>query len=257
MTAAPIMSLVATVFTLTWCLLYMKWVLAKSQKAGETYVVTTADGGTAAGDKELPPLGLSLIPMVLLIVIIFVGSFKRIEGIILPALVLSIVSAAILFRRYLPKQIATINAGLTSAVSPVVLTAAAVGIGSVVVAAPGFKAIQGMLVHIPGGPLINLVITSMSVSAFTGTATGGMGIMMEYFSQGYLAAGLAPEVIHRIANIACSALGALPHSGVIFAVFAVMGLTHKEGYRHIFWTVVIGQIVGLVPAIILASIGIV
>ncbi|MDD5170427.1 MAG: hypothetical protein PHN75_16545 [Syntrophales bacterium] len=257
MTAAPIMSMVAAFFTLTWCLLYMKWALAKSQKAGETYVVTAADGGTAAGDKELPSLWLSLTPLILLIGIIFAGSFNRIDGIILPALVLSIACAAMLFRRYVPNQIATLNAGLTSAMSPTILTAAAVGIGSVVVAAPGFKAIQGLLVQLPGGPLINLAVTSMSLSAIMGTATGAIGIIMEYFSQSYLTAGLSPEVIHRIANITCGSLGALPHSGVIFAVFAVMGLTHKEAYKHIFWVVVVGQFIGLIPAVILASFGIV
>ena len=70
----------------------------------------------------------------------------------------------------------------------------------------------------------------------------------------YLEMGINPGVLHKIASAACITLDSLPHNGVMVTVLACCGLTHKEGYKHLFAITVVGSIIILIEAIVLASI---
>ena len=66
--------------------------------------------------------------------------------------------------------------------------------------------------------------------------------------------GVDPGVLHKIAACACITLDSLPHNGVMVTVLACCGLTHKEGYRHLFAITVVGSIITLILAVITGSI---
>jgi len=250
--AAPLVGLVSTAVVVIFTLWYMKSQMNKAIKAGEIYVLTNADTATSQ-ERELPSLGTSLLPMIVLIAIIFVGSFMKVQNIILIALSVSIIFAVIMFRKHSANLLGSINIGATNALGPVTLTAAAIGFGGVVAAAPGFSVIGKLFLSIPGSPLISLSVVTAFFSAVTGSATGGLGIVMKAFAPTYLSMGVAPEAIHRIAAIA-SGFGSMPHSGAILATLALMGLNHKEGYRHLFMTNIVGNFLALVVGVALAII---
>ena len=46
--------------------------------------------------------------------------------------------------------------------------------------------------------------------------------------------GIPPEVLHRIAAMACGGMDSLPHNGAIVTMLGVVGLTHRQAYKHIF-----------------------
>ena len=69
--------------------------------------------------------------------------------------------------------------------------------------------------------------------------------------------GIDPQVLHRVATIACGGLDSLPHNGAVVTLLAVCGLTHKKSYFDIMMVSVIIPIVALIAAIILGSMGIV
>ena len=60
--------------------------------------------------------------------------------------------------------------------------------------------------------------------------------------------GINPGVLHKIASAACITLDSLPHNGVMVTVLACFGLTHKEGYKHLFAITVVGSIIILIEA---------
>jgi H+/gluconate symporter-like permease len=246
------MSIVCSVVVLVFSLLYIKWQLKLSAAAGEIYEIGGAEANVDVKPEELPPLGLAMTPMILLISVIFIGSTMRIPDIIIPALAISVISASILLKNHLPNQIATLNAGAINAVAPVFLTAAAVGVGSVTAAAPGFKLILNALSGLPGGPLTQLTAITGLMSVVTASPSGALGIVIPAFGKAWLASGLSPEVIHRVSAISAGAFGAMPHCGLVFAMMAVAGLRHKDVFRHFFFIGFIGGIIALIVAIMMS-----
>ncbi|MBK5261481.1 MAG: GntP family permease [Peptostreptococcaceae bacterium] len=249
--AAPLIGIIGSVVVIAFSLWYMKIELIKAKKADEHYIVSASDTQDVKTDN-LPSVGVSLLPLLLLIVIIIVGSVMKIPNILLIALLISIVSAAVVFNKHISNHTVTLNTGATAAVVPAVFTAAAVGFGIVVAAAPGFQIISNLILGIPGSPLLSLSVSTGLMSAVTGSSSGSLGIIMEAFSKTYLAQGINPEIIHRIAAMSSGPLSAMPHSGAVLALLALTGLTHKQAYRHIFVIVVVGGLISLAVALVMA-----
>lgn len=248
LTSAPLVGIAGTLTIIIWGLWYMKKELNKAVAAGEVYDGPEID---EADDEDVPSPGLSLLPLICLIGTIITGSIFKVAGIIIPALLLAIIVAAIIFRTYLKNQIKTINLGAVNGVNPAFFTAAAVGFGIVVAAAPGFKVISDAILSIPGSPLISLSVATGLLGCITASSSGALGIAMEAFANTYMALGIDPGAIHRIAAIA-SGIGCLPHAGAVFAMFAACGLNHANSYRHVFWIEVAGQFFALIAALIVA-----
>ena len=76
---------------------------------------------------------------------------------------------------------------------------------------------------------------------------------MELFAKQFLALGLNPEVIHRIASLATAGLDVLPHNGAVITALAVVGLTHKEAYKPIFMLAVLTPLFTNAIALVVAT----
>ena len=58
-------------------------------------------------------------------------------------------------------------------------------------------------------------------------------LALNMLAQG-VAAGIPPEVLHRIAAMACGGMDTLPHNGAVITLLMVSGLTHRQAYGDIF-----------------------
>jgi H+/gluconate symporter-like permease len=116
-------------------------------------------------------------------------------------------------------------------------TASEYGFGAVVAALPGFKHVADALQAIPN-PLVNEAVAVTALAGITGSASGGMGIALGAMADSFLAnahaAGIPPDVLHRIAAMASGGMDTLPHNGAVITLLAVTGLTHRQSYRDIF-----------------------
>ena len=116
-------------------------------------------------------------------------------------------------------------------------TASEYGFGAVIAALPGFRVIADSLRAIPH-PLINEAITVNLLAGLTGSASGGLSIalaaMADTFLQNAHAAGIPPEVLHRIASMASGGMDTLPHNGAVITLLTVTGLSHRQSYGNIF-----------------------
>lgn len=253
LTAAPLLGLVGTIVVVSFGLWYMKRELDKSIRKGEEYEVkATIITIEVCEDDNIPNIGVSLAPLLLLIAVILFGSIFKIQNIIVLALVTSLLFSSVILGRYTMSQREIINSGALGAISPIFFTASAVGFGSVISAAPGFKLISDLILHIPGNPLISLSIVTSLMSIITGSSSGSLGIIMQGFAKLYLDMGISPDVLHRIATMSSGPLSIMPHSGVVLTFFALTGLNHKDSYRHIFMTVVVGSFLAMLVALALA-----
>jgi len=249
-TAAPFIGIVATIFTLAIGVYYIKKQLDKSQQEGLTFnEEDTAKGVASASakmDGNVPPVFLSVIPPVLLLVVLNI-----LDNVIL-ALVAGIVISAILFMNYIPNQLPTINQGAANSIMPLLNTCAVVGFGTVVAATVGYELIAATLMEMPGGPMVSLAVTTNLLAGVTGSASGGLAIALEHLAPSFMEMGIGADVIHRISAIASGGLDALPHNGAVITLLLAAGISHREGYKHIFWVGVVAPVLATIPAILLA-----
>ncbi len=145
-----------------------------------------------------------------------------------------------------------IASGLEGGIGGIGGYAGVVAFGSVVSNSEAFAAIVQWVISMEMNPYAQGVFATMVVSAVTGSSSGGLRIMFTAFADGFLASGVNLELLHRLVSISAGALDTLPHSPGLFLMFAVLGLTHKEAYKHVFWTTVfIPSVITLVSLAIL------
>lgn len=252
--AAPALGLIASALVIAGNYLLLGWMIARSKRQGEGYEGSdplAAKAAAARGDEDaaLPNVWLAFAPSVTLLVMLNV-----LKADVLLALLGGIVTGLIVFHRQLPHKLKTLTAGATNSAIPVINTCADVGFGTVVGGVIGFKLISGTLLGMPGSPLVSLSMATQLLCGITGSATGGLGIAMELFSKQYLATGLNPAVIHRVAALATAGLDVLPHNGAVITALAVVGLTHREAYKPIFLLAVVTPLITNAIAVGLAAI---
>jgi H+/gluconate symporter-like permease len=196
----------------------------------------------------LPNIWLSLVPplVVLLLLNIDLPYTKRDVVIALTA---GIVSCMVLFWRYYVNILDTLNKGALNTVVPVVNTCADVGYGMAVAATTGFKVVTAWLLTLPMNPIISLSVATNIMAAITGSASGGLGIILETIAPKYLALGLNPHLVSRILSMSSGAFDAMPHNGAVITMLAVAGLTHVQAYKHFFWGHVMATTIALFFAI--------
>lgn len=242
-TAAPLLGIVAGIFVVAFNVWYMKRELAKSHVRGEGYEEKAGVENTAKGDgseKALPNFWISLLPSIAVII-----SLNIVKIDIVWSLVIGCLVAAACFWRYLDNHLSTINTGAFNTAIPVINTCADVGYGMAVAASSGFKLVTDFLVSIPGNPVVSLTIATYLMTGMTGSASGGLGIVLETLISKYVAMGLNPEMLHRVVAIAAGSFDAMPHNGVVITTLAVAGLTHKQAYKHIWWSHVVSTFLAM------------
>jgi H+/gluconate symporter-like permease len=141
---------------------------------------------------------------------------------------------------------------------PLMNTASEVGYGATIAALPAFAIIRSaMLDFVPGNPLVSEAASVSVLAGITGSASGGLSIALESLGATYqqraLAAGVSPEIMHRVASMASGGLDSLPHNGAVITLLIICGLTHRESYADIGMVTVVIPLVALALVIALAG----
>lgn len=152
----------------------------------------------------------------------------------------------------------TVNEGSFGSMLPILNTATEVGYGTVIASLAGFVVIRDLVLGIaPGNPLISQAVSINVLAGITGSASGGMSIALKTLGPEYLAmanaAGINPELLHRIATMASGCMDSLPHNGAVISLLAICRLTHRESYGFIAMNTVVFPLIALVVVITLGT----
>ena len=128
--------------------------------------------------------------------------------------------------------------------------------GRVVAASPGFELFKEGLFNLPLPSIVILIISLLVPTVVTGSSSSALTISFDAFTDKYLATGLDPEVIHRIATMS-SNMSLMPHCAGVVNALAIVKLTHREIYKHYFMIGIVMMFATVVFASILASLGVV
>ena len=112
--------------------------------------------------------------------------------------------------------------------------------------------------RLAAGPLISLTVAINVLAGLTGTASGGMTIVLNILGDTYLRLaaehGIDPALMHRVTTIGAGTLDALPHNGTVLMVLQVSGLTHRESYLDMVMTVIVACIIALAAILVLGMV---
>lgn len=155
----------------------------------------------------------------------------------------------------------TINDGAISSLLAITNTASEVGYGNVISSLAAFAIVKTALLGISSNPLIGEAVAVSALAGITGSASGGLSIALAALGDTYMQVAqqmnISPEVLHRIAAMACGGLDSLPHNGAVITLLAITGLTHKDSYIDIGMCTVVMPILAVAVGIVLAGFGLV
>jgi H+/gluconate symporter-like permease len=186
-----------------------------------------------------------------------IGAVSGIWSVVVALAAANLTVLAVNIRR-MPSPRESLDAGANSAALPMLMIASLVGFGAVVAALPAFSVVRDVVFSIQGGPLVSLTVAMNVLAGLTGTASGGMAIVLNAFGDNFLRLasqhGIDPQLMHRITTTSAGTLDALPHNGTVLLLLQISGLTHRESYLDMVMTVIVGCLIGLVALLILGSV---
>lgn len=265
--AAPVFGTLGTIIILVAGIAYLEWRKRKAQAAGEGYGEDHINEPVLLEDTSLPNPILSALPLISVLVITLI-----LQKVIFPhwniaswvtqkpygiakdgvvgtmnnwALIIALVCGTIIAFIINPIRIKgnvakAINAGAIGSLLAVMNTSSEVGFGNVIKTLPGFHSIAHALININphGSPLLSEAVSVNVLAGTTGSASGGMSIVLDMFGKQYLAwankSGISPQLLHRVAAMASGGMDTLPHNGAVITLLGIAGLTHKQSYKDIF-----------------------
>ena len=143
--------------------------------------------------------------------------------------------------------------GFNNGIFPCIIIAAVVGVGKVVSSTEVFALIQNNIINLPLPGLLKVAAITTIIAGITGSASGGLTIALELFGDTFVSWGYTPEIIHRVASIACGGLDTLPWNGTVVMLFALSGVSYKKGYLHVAMETVILPLLSLIPVFLYYS----
>lgn len=244
--------------------------------AGEGYGDDTQ--APSANDAPVPSVWVALMPMVLVVLLNAwmskwvlpqmdwsilqearmggLSDAKSLIGIwsIIVALSVANVCLLVVHRQRWANWMKTLNDGATSSMLPMLNTATEVGYGTVIASLAGFALIRDALLSVaPGNPLVSQAVAVNVLAGITGSASGGMSIALNALGSEFTtmaqAAGISPELLHRVATMASGCMDTLPHNGAVISLLVICGLTHKASYKYIAMNTVVFPLVALAAVV--------
>jgi H+/gluconate symporter-like permease len=263
--AAGRLGIIGSAFILAAGLSYLEWQRVKAKRAGEGYGTGHTQEPEISEETKLPSPWLAILPLVVVFVMnkaftsLIPAAFGptntvKLAGLADPlvtevpkvvaiwaveaALILGILTVvALAFQTMRSRFAQGTQAAVAGSLLASMNTASEYGFGAVMAALPGFLVIKQALRAIPN-PLVNEAITVTALAGITGSASGGLSIALAAMATQFLAAanaaGISPQVLHRVASMASGGMDTLPHNGAVITLLAVTGLTHRQSYRDIF-----------------------
>lgn len=176
---------------------------------------------------------------------------------IIVALIIAILFIIVVHWQRWRNVVESLNAGTMGSLLPIFNTASEVGYGNVIASLPAFLVVKNAVLGISENPLVSEAVAVNVLAGITGSASGGMSIALSTLGTKYLelanAAGISPELLHRVAVMSSGCFDSLPHNGAVITLLGICRLTHRQSYFDIFMVTVVIPLLGLVTVITLGT----
>lgn len=253
--AAPLMGIICGIAMFVMCAAYGEWASKKARERNEewSYPANVDPKNYEIDPAQLPAAWKGFLTIICLIAIIIIGSHRGMNATFIAVVAMiigSIMVVALNADRFFGKVkwLKLFTDGMTGGVTSIGGIAAILGFGAVVRATPAYQDIIDWALGLNMNPLLLAVVVTCIVCAIAGGSSSGQRIMYETMAPTFIASGANLPVLHRLVAIASGSLDTLPHSSGLFLVYDLLGLTHKNAYRHSFAVSVVVPLIVTVAA---------
>lgn len=269
--AAPLLGIFGGTLMLVLGMTYLERERVAAKAAGEGFEPGPRDviPDLSEIEKDVPHWSLAALPLVLVIATILAPRLVQLAGagegvawiafatsqpVLWPAIALILASALALalFPAVRGEPLKAMGLGTQDAIMPLMATSAVIGFGGVVSQTAGFALFVDTVVNSPIEPHLSMFAAASAVSGITGSSSGGLQIFMATMAEPYLALGIAPDELHRLAAMASGGFDSLPHCGAVIAMLQITQLTHKQAYKEVGVVTVVVPVVATLFTILLA-----
>jgi H+/gluconate symporter-like permease len=279
--AAPGLGTIGGLMMMFLGIMWLQTRAKRAMAAGEGYGDHKDEGLNEHADSAgMPSIMLALLPIILVIGLnalftyqIFPNidtgyladkkygatSLKSVAGIwsIIVALVIAIIFIIVAHWKRWKSVVQSLNSGTMGSLLPIFNTASEVGYGNVIASLAAFAIVKEAVLGISTNPLISEAVAVNVLAGITGSASGGMSIALSTLGTKYLelglAAGISPELLHRVAVMSSGCFDSLPHNGAVITLLGICKLTHKTSYFDIFMVSVVFPLTALIAVITLGT----
>lgn len=259
-TAAPVLSIVCSIFCLVLCFLWIRHQVNASVKKGEGFapsgddLMKSWDSSKDAQRVELP-LWMCLLPSIVLLIclnFVKIGAEASLAAGCIAGLILFAINPETRSKINLKAESLTAVSNCNTAI---VALASAAGFGGVVAAVPGFQFILGGLNNIPGPKVLQVIVAVNVAAGFSASSSTGLTLALGMLGERFMAMGIPAAALHRLCSISSLGLDTLPHSSALANTFSMCHLKYSESYINNFMLSVVITIATAVFCAILISCG--
>lgn len=249
-----VLGIVAAVIMYAFAVGYVVISIRKDEKNGVGFYPAgkaIAESELIKIDKEnLPPLWKCLVPLAVMWCVLNLLDQPAVIALACAALV----AIALFFKNIHFKS--EIAEGAMKGITSIALLCSVVAFGAVLAATPGYQLAMTFVDKIPGSAAFKIWVTCLILTPILNSSTGGLKVILGSLGDTFLASGIAPGAIHRLAVISTLGLNATPHNSGTATVATVGKLQYKDFYVKMFWTQVVGPTIAGFVVMLMVSAGI-
>ena len=236
--AGAAMGITCFIIGVVLVVIYVEFMIRTYRKNGIGYTVSPTEIPTAErSDDELPNFFMAVLPILLVFVLTMVLQlglkWRSTQAVIVALFVGTVFLYVTNWKRIREKnKFDPITKGMMNAMVPLANTAIIVGFAGVVTNTAAYNAMVEKLLSINANPYVTVVIAVAAICALCADAIGGVSTFAATLGQTFLGMGVNPAALHRLTLATATTFDSMPHNGALTVTMQVMGLTHKEVYKH-------------------------
>ncbi len=259
--SAPVLGIVAFVVSTAVGYGYMVYAAKKAAIKEGTVVDTTTPVKIVPTRDDLPSVGISVIPFIVVIALVLalsnVPSIKMDNAnavVVLAMFVGSVLLVLLCHKQIGDKLRETIGKGVQNGVGATVMAAAIIGFSTVLQSCIGFEAIKNWVLNFSMNPYITEFLGLNILAGIMGSGTAAVQTFFQFFTTTLVQKGASPAALHRIAPAVVTGMNTLPNAGGMVAQLNWMKISLKDGYPYVFVTSVVAPMIGAFVACLVAMV---
>ena len=260
--AAPVVGIVTGVYTVVAVYVFTLIQIKRARKNGITYDPPAEDGQNAElyefTSAELPGFFVSLLPTIVILAVCTVlqlafkvDSTQTTIISLLIGIVLVLLLGSKGFKR---SKVTSITEGAMSVMDALICVCAICGYGALIKVTASFAALEQMILKLDMDPYLLCVVVIILLSIITASGTSSMVLFYTTFGERALAMGANPEALHRLSGIASTSFDSMPQNGPTIVTLRAFKMSHKEGYKWIFYVQCLLPLTSILVALVMCYI---
>ena len=260
--AAPVVGIVTGVYTIIVVYLFTLFHIKKARKQNIPYDPPADDSRNAElyefTDEELPNFFVSLVPTIAILacctILQLVVKLDATQTTIISLLFGIVLVMLFGWKSFKRKRIESLTEGAMSVMDALICVCAICGYGALIKKTAAFSAIESLILTLDMDPYLLCVVVIILLSIVTASGTSSMVLFFTTFGERCLAMGANPEALHRLSGIASTSFDSMPQNGPTIVTLRAFKMSHKEGYKWIFYVQCLMPLTSILVALVMCYI---